>query len=102
MELRSVAASGEFPMFLARARLRTVRRAVDPPRMASARLLPSGQYHLTEGHAMIVLGIILLVIGLIAKIGILTTIGIIVLVIGAVLAIAGTAGREIGGRKHWY
>ena len=29
-------------------------------------------------------------------------IGIVVLVIGAVLAIAGFAGREIGGRKHYY
>lgn len=51
---------------------------------------------------MIILGIILLVIGFIAKIAILWTIGIIVLVIGAILAIAGFAGREIGGRRHWY
>lgn len=51
---------------------------------------------------MIVLGIILLIIGFIAKIPILWTLGIIVLVIGAVLAIAGTMGREIGGRRHWY
>ncbi len=51
---------------------------------------------------MIVLGIILLIVGFIAKIAIVWTIGIIVLVIGAVLAIAGTAGREIGGRRHWY
>lgn len=51
---------------------------------------------------MIVLGIILLIVGFVAKIAIIWTIGIIVLVIGAVLAIAGFAGREIGGRKHWY
>lgn len=51
---------------------------------------------------MIVLGIILLIIGLIAKISILWTIGIIVLVIGAVLFLLGLAGREIGGRRHWY
>ncbi|MGH3492709.1 MAG: DUF6131 family protein [Sciscionella sp.] len=51
---------------------------------------------------MIVLGIILLIVGFIAKIPIVWTLGIIVLVIGAVLAIAGTAGREIGGRRHWY
>lgn len=51
---------------------------------------------------MIVLGIILLVIGFIAKIAILWTIGIILLVIGAILALLGTAGREIGGRRHWY
>jgi Family of unknown function (DUF6131) len=51
---------------------------------------------------MIVLGIILLVIGLIAKIGILWTIGIILLVIGVILALLGVAGREIGGRRYWY
>lgn len=51
---------------------------------------------------MIVLGIILLIIGFIAKIAILWTIGIILLVIGAVLALVGVGGREIGGRRHWY
>lgn len=51
---------------------------------------------------MIVLGVILLLIGFIAHIAIVWTLGIIVLVIGAVLAIAGVAGREIGGRRHWY
>ncbi len=51
---------------------------------------------------MIVLGIVLLLIGLIAKVAILWTLGIIVLVIGAVLAIAGAAGRQVGGRKHYY
>jgi uncharacterized membrane protein HdeD (DUF308 family) len=56
----------------------------------------------TLGGAMIILGIILLVIGFIAKITILWTIGIILLVIGAILAVLGFAGREIGGRRHWY
>lgn len=51
---------------------------------------------------MIVLGIILLLIGFIAKIGILTTIGIILIVVGAVLFVLGSTGRAIGGRKHWY
>ena len=51
---------------------------------------------------MIILGIILLVVGFIAKISILWTIGIILLVIGAILAIVGATGRLIGGRKHWY
>ncbi len=51
---------------------------------------------------MIILGIILLVIGFVAKIAILWTIGIIILVIGAVLAVLGLVGREIGGRRHWY
>ena len=51
---------------------------------------------------MIILGIILLIIGFVASIPILWTIGIILLVIGAILAVLGLAGREIGGRRHWY
>jgi hypothetical protein len=51
---------------------------------------------------MIVLGLILLVIGFVAKIPILWTLGIIVLVVGLILLALGTAGREIGGRRHWY
>ena len=51
---------------------------------------------------MIVLGIILLVIGFVAKIAILWTIGIVLLVIGAILALLGMARQEIGGRRHWY
>jgi hypothetical protein len=51
---------------------------------------------------MIVLGIILLIIGFVAKIAIIWTLGIIVLVVGAALAIAGALGREIGGRRHFY
>jgi small-conductance mechanosensitive channel len=51
---------------------------------------------------MIVLGIILLVIGFVAKIAILWTLGIILVVIGAILALLGMAGREVGGRRHWF
>jgi hypothetical protein len=51
---------------------------------------------------MIVLGVILLVIGLVAKVAILWTLGIIAVVIGAVLALFGMVGREIGGRRHYY
>ena len=51
---------------------------------------------------MIVLGVILLIIGFVAKVPILWTIGIILVVVGAVLALLGTAGRQIGGRSHWY
>lgn len=51
---------------------------------------------------MIILGIILLIIGFLAKIPIVWTIGIVVLVIGAVLTILGFLGREVGGRRHWY
>jgi hypothetical protein len=51
---------------------------------------------------VIVLGVILLVLGFVFSIPILWTIGIVLLVIGAVLALLGMAGREIGGRRHWY
>ncbi|MBV9821749.1 MAG: hypothetical protein JO144_05845 [Actinobacteria bacterium] len=51
---------------------------------------------------MIILGIILLVIGLVAGIGILTWLGIILLVIGAILAIMGGMGRAVGGRRWYY
>ncbi len=51
---------------------------------------------------MIILGIILLVVGFIAKISILWTIGIILIVIGAILFLLGSTGRAVGGRKHWF
>jgi Family of unknown function (DUF6131) len=51
---------------------------------------------------MIILGIVLLVIGFITKIAIIWTIGIILVVIGAILALLGMAGRQIGGRRHYY
>ena len=51
---------------------------------------------------MITLGVILLVIGLVAKISILTSVGVILLVIGAVLTILGALGRGIGGRSTYY
>ena len=51
---------------------------------------------------MIILGLILLLIGLLAKISILTTIGIIVLVVGLVLLLLGSTGRAVGGRKHFF
>ena len=51
---------------------------------------------------MITLGVILLIIGFIAKIPILWTIGIVLLVVGAVLALLGTMGRAVGGRSHYY
>lgn len=55
-----------------------------------------------NGAPMILLGVILLIIGFIAKIAIVWTIGIIVLVVGAILALLGLMGREVGGRKHYF
>lgn len=51
---------------------------------------------------MLILGIILLLIGLFAGIGILTTIGLILFVIGAVLWVAGATGNSVGGRAHYW
>jgi hypothetical protein len=51
---------------------------------------------------MIILGIILLIIGFIAKIAILWTIGIIILVIGLILLLLGSIGHAVGGRRHYY
>jgi hypothetical protein len=56
----------------------------------------------TGGGNVIILGLILLVIGFIAKISILWTIGIILLVIGAILWIMGSTGRAVGGRRHYW
>ena len=51
---------------------------------------------------MIILGIVLLVIGFIAKIAILWTIGIILLVVGLILFALGAMGRAVGGRRHYF
>src|SRR5262249_39219282 len=54
-----------------------------------------------EGR-VILLGVILLIIGFVAKIAILWTIGVILLVIGVILAVLGMMGRAVGGRAHYY
>lgn len=51
---------------------------------------------------MIALGVILLIVGFVAKIAILWTIGIVLLVIGLILALLGMMGRAVGGRAHYY
>jgi hypothetical protein len=51
---------------------------------------------------MIILGLILLLVGFLAKIAIVWTIGIIVLVLGLILLILGSIGRGIGGRRHYW
>jgi len=51
---------------------------------------------------MIVLGLILLVVGLIAKISIVETIGIILLVVGVILFVLGSMGHAVGGRRHYW
>jgi hypothetical protein len=52
---------------------------------------------------MIVLGLILLIIGLVVGgLHVLFVIGLVLLIIGVVLALLGGAGRQVGGRRHWY
>ena len=51
---------------------------------------------------MIILGIVLLVAGFLFKISILWTLRILLLVVGAILAILGSTGRAIGGRRHYF
>ncbi len=51
---------------------------------------------------MIILGMILLIIGFLLKIAIMWTIGIIALVVGLIFALFGAAGRDVGGRRHYW
>jgi Family of unknown function (DUF6131) len=51
---------------------------------------------------MILLGVVLMIIGFIASIPILWTVGIILAVIGVVLALMGSTGRAVGGRRHYF
>jgi hypothetical protein len=51
---------------------------------------------------MITLGIILLIIGFIAKVAVLWSIGILLVLIGLVLAVLGSVGRAVGGRRHYF
>jgi hypothetical protein len=51
---------------------------------------------------VIILGLILLIIGFVAKIAILWTIGIIVLVVGLILMLLGAVGHAVGGRRHYW
>jgi hypothetical protein len=51
---------------------------------------------------MIVLGVVLLIIGIVAKIPILDTLGVILVVVGAVFFLLGATGRAVGGRRHYY
>ena len=51
---------------------------------------------------MLILGLVLLVIGYLANIGLLVTLGIILLIVGAVLWILGSMGRPVGGRRHYW
>jgi hypothetical protein len=51
---------------------------------------------------MIITGLILLLLGFVLAVPLLWTLGVIVLVIGLVLLVAGQAGRQVGGRAHYW
>jgi hypothetical protein len=51
---------------------------------------------------VIILGLVLLIVGFVAKVAIIWTIGIIVMVVGALLAVLEVAGHAIGGRRHYF
>jgi membrane-bound ClpP family serine protease len=52
---------------------------------------------------MIALGVFLLIIAvLVPKLAVLWAVGVIVLVVGLALAVLGTMGRAVGGRRHYY
>jgi hypothetical protein len=51
---------------------------------------------------VIILGVILLIIGFVAKVAIIWTIGIIVVVVGAILFLLGSLGHAVGGRRHYF
>jgi membrane-bound ClpP family serine protease len=52
---------------------------------------------------MIALGIILLLVAvLVPKLAALWGVGIVVLLVGVILAVLGTMGRSVGGRRHYY
>lgn len=51
---------------------------------------------------MIILGVILLIIGFVAKVAIIWTLGIIAVVVGAILALLGAVGHAVGGRRHYF
>ncbi len=51
---------------------------------------------------MIVMGLIVLLNGLLAKITIVWTVEIIVLIVRSILLVLGTGGRLVGGRQHYH
>jgi hypothetical protein len=50
----------------------------------------------------VILGVILLIVGIVAKIAIIKTLGMVLIVVGAVLFLLGSTGRAIGGRRHYF
>ena len=70
--------------------------------VSASRAEPSRQQKASRRTSLIILGVILLIIGFVAKIAILWTLGIIVLVVGVILVLLGSMGRAVGGRRHYF
>lgn len=51
---------------------------------------------------MLIFGVVLIVIGVLAKIPILYSIGVVVLIIGIVLWVLGAMGHAVKGRRHFF
>lgn len=51
---------------------------------------------------MIVAGVILLVTGILARIGIAWTTGLVILILGLIALLLGMTGHGIGGRRHYF
>jgi uncharacterized membrane protein HdeD (DUF308 family) len=76
------------------------------PNSAVPRLVRAQSERLT----MIVLGVILIVLGFLlptlvptfAFAHLILVVGVILLVVGVILALLGSAGRAVGGRRHYY
>lgn len=51
---------------------------------------------------MITIGIVLMLLGFLLGIPIFWTIGIVLLIVGVVLVLLGSAGRQVGGRRHYW
>jgi hypothetical protein len=52
---------------------------------------------------VILVGIILIILALVIKgLHLLFVLGAILLIVGVILALLGAAGRQVGGRSHWF
>jgi hypothetical protein len=51
---------------------------------------------------MFIAGVILLILGAIFGVNWLWILGLILVAVGAVLFLLGTAGRQVGPRRHYY
>jgi len=51
---------------------------------------------------MITLGVVLLIVSLFVKVALLQTLGVLLIVVGVVLFLLGSAGRAVGGRRHYW